>query len=260
MTLVSICLASYNGADYISAQIYSIQRACDYLSSRDTTYLFELLVYDDCSTDQTVAIVSNLNLPCLRVIKGSRSIGHVRSFEFLISLAKGDLIFLSDQDDIWPADRLFLMVSSFTQDVQALFGDFLAFSNYQERCLPPLRSLRMNPAPVSKLSITNILSIATGTSVHQYGSCCGFTASMSKALLPFPFFCKQHDKWISFVGSLSGMLYYLPTVVTFRRLHSNNLTSHSRPLLAKVLTRINFTLLFFFASARVISRLVHRSL
>ena len=93
MFSVSVCIATYNGAGFIKEQLDSI------LMQIPATA--EVLIGDDGSVDETISIVEGFNDPRIRVIRNSSNLGYVRNFENLIENARGDYIFLSDQDDIW---------------------------------------------------------------------------------------------------------------------------------------------------------------
>jgi glycosyltransferase involved in cell wall biosynthesis len=66
-------------------------------------------VCDDGSTDRTVAIVrefaASVSFP-IKVFENERNLGYSANFETAIRLCEGDLIALSDQDDIWYSNRL----------------------------------------------------------------------------------------------------------------------------------------------------------
>ena len=94
---VSVCMATYNGHKYIAKQIDSI---LPQLESTD-----ELLVSDDGSTDDTVDLVKSYHDSRVHLISGPRQ-GCVMNFEHAIKAAGGDIIFLSDQDDIWRHDKI----------------------------------------------------------------------------------------------------------------------------------------------------------
>ena len=91
---ISVCMAAYKGEKYIASQINSI---LSQLSDKD-----ELIVSDDEPSGDTERIVKEFakNDPRVRYIEGP-SKGVIKNFENAIKAATGDVIFLSDQDDIW---------------------------------------------------------------------------------------------------------------------------------------------------------------
>ena len=89
-------MCTYNGQKYIVQQLESIKE--------QTVPVDEIIICDDCSTDQTVLIIkeyiNNFSIP-IRLYVNHRNLGYTHNFEKAISLCCGDIIFLSDQDDIW---------------------------------------------------------------------------------------------------------------------------------------------------------------
>ena len=91
--MVSVCLASYNGEKFIKQQIDSI--LCQ-LGKHD-----EIIISDDSSTDRTVQIIKNYNDPRIKLIEDCKFQSPIFNLENALKQAKGDYIFLSDQDDFW---------------------------------------------------------------------------------------------------------------------------------------------------------------
>jgi glycosyltransferase involved in cell wall biosynthesis len=114
---VSVALCTYNGARYVEEQVRSILGQ-DYAP-------LELVVSDDGSTDDTLALVravvaeAKSDIP-LRVISGGPRLGVTLNFERAVAACQGDLIALSDQDDVWRADRLSTVVPLFEHDADLL--------------------------------------------------------------------------------------------------------------------------------------------
>lgn len=96
--MISVCMATYNGEKYIHEQMSSIlPQLCD---------LDEIIVCDDASVDKTVAILESFCDNRIKLFRNSSNLGHVKNFEKAISLANGEYIFLSDQDDIWEPNKI----------------------------------------------------------------------------------------------------------------------------------------------------------
>src|SRR5271157_5699616 len=105
---VSVAMTTFNGARFLPAQLESIEsqtRAPD-----------ELVIFDDCSTDTTRQILGNFRdrsrIPT-RVGLNTENLGYIRNFEKAVSECAGELLFLSDQDDVWHRDKIRKMVSEF---------------------------------------------------------------------------------------------------------------------------------------------------
>ncbi len=98
---LSVAMCTYNGARFLQAQLDSFQA--------QTRRPDELVVCDDGSTDESLAIVarfaSRAPFP-VRVERNQSRLGSTKNFEKAIGLCTGDLIATSDQDDVWLPDKL----------------------------------------------------------------------------------------------------------------------------------------------------------
>ena len=98
--LVSVIMATYNSSETISVSLKSIL---------DQTYKnIELLVVDDCSTDNTYEILDEYRKKYsqVRLFKNNENIGLTKSLNFLINKSKGEFIARQDSDDISNSDRI----------------------------------------------------------------------------------------------------------------------------------------------------------
>ena len=100
-TRISVAMCTYNGERFLPQQLASI--------AAQTRLPDELVVCDDRSTDRTVAIVrefaASVPFP-VKVFENERNLGYSANFEAAIRRCEGDLIALSDQDDIWYPQHL----------------------------------------------------------------------------------------------------------------------------------------------------------
>src|SRR5687767_8891539 len=97
---VSVCMATFNGARFVEAQVESILRE---LRPDD-----ELVVSDDGSSDATLDKVRRFSDARVRILAAGR-LGVAPNFEHALRHARGDCIFLSDQDDVWLPGKVELM-------------------------------------------------------------------------------------------------------------------------------------------------------
>jgi glycosyltransferase involved in cell wall biosynthesis len=100
MTLpaVSVIMAAYNGAPFIRETLDSL--------FAQTFTDFEVLVVDDCSTDDTLAVLKSCAEPRLRVIEAPANGGPAQARNRAFAAARGRYIAGLDQDDLCHPDRL----------------------------------------------------------------------------------------------------------------------------------------------------------
>ncbi len=83
---ISVCMATYNGSRFIEKQIQSI---LPQLSYND-----ELVIVDDCSSDQTVNLIQKFTDSRIKLWENTGNLGAIKNFEKSITNAEGDIIFL----------------------------------------------------------------------------------------------------------------------------------------------------------------------
>lgn len=108
--MISVCIATYNGEKYIAEQLNSI---LSQIGKDD-----EVLVSDDGSTDGTIAVIKSINDLRIKVLPPPIQIQQTSRNEWFtinkitanflnaIKYAKGDTVYLSDQDDVWLPDKV----------------------------------------------------------------------------------------------------------------------------------------------------------
>lgn len=104
MKQVSVVMCTYNGAKYLAPQLDSILR--------QTCPICEILIQDDGSTDETCRIVGEYQrqYPFIRLIRNEKNLGYNHNFLSAIARSKGEVVAISDQDDIWEADKLEMLL------------------------------------------------------------------------------------------------------------------------------------------------------
>lgn len=101
---ISVVMCTYNGEKYIREQLDSILR--------QTYPANEIIIQDDCSTDNTYNILCEYQqkYPTIHVYRNQKNKGINSNFFDAISKATGDYIAISDQDDIWENYKLELQL------------------------------------------------------------------------------------------------------------------------------------------------------
>lgn len=127
--MLSVALCTYNGEKYITTQINSILK--------QSTPVDEIVICDDGSTDNTIAIIDEIkqnNSTNIIIHRNAHNLGVCANFELAVSLCKGDIIFLSDQDDIWNPYKVKTIVSWFETNPHksAVFTDATLIKDNEE--------------------------------------------------------------------------------------------------------------------------------
>ncbi len=110
---VSVCMGIYNGEKYIEKQLQTI---LDQSRPAD-----EVILCDDGSTDATVDIVEKF-IQCnglqdtWKLYQNEENKGYPGNFYYAMSLCKGDIVFLADQDDVWETGKIKHMIQIMERD------------------------------------------------------------------------------------------------------------------------------------------------
>lgn len=107
-------MCTYNGAEFLPAQLESIAA-----QSRQPD---EIVICDDASTDETVSVIKQF---AATVQTNEKNLGSIKNFEKAINLCTGDIIVLSDQDDVWREDKLEVIGAAFERNAKTglVFSD-----------------------------------------------------------------------------------------------------------------------------------------
>ena len=191
---VSIAICTYNGERFLQRQLESF--ACQ------TRLPNEVIVCDDGSTDATVAIVKrwaeSVPFP-VRVTVNPQNLGFVKNFEQAISFCSGDIIFLSDQDDVWYPDKMERMARLFDQNPETglVYGNARIVDSREN-------DLGMDAAEYSRTGCDyrepGYFLPPEDRTVPLYAGClCAIRKSLANRLLPIP---EQwpHDLWLFLAG------------------------------------------------------------
>lgn len=206
---ISVVMATYNGEHYIVEQLKSLAE-----QSRQAD---EVLILDDCSTDLTVSsiheFISSNNLSSWKVITNRRNNGWRRNFWKGIQLAKGDLIFLCDQDDIWDLKKIELMsnVMERNTNIDLLASNYTKFfSNGKQK-----KSSFCDKLICQKIyyNIFNILLPGCTYCVKQ-----SFIKRIEKYWTPDT----AHDEFLWRYALFSNSLYLYPSSLILWRKHENS--------------------------------------
>lgn len=187
-------MCTYNGTRFLQEQLDSI--------AAQTRPPDELVVCDDCSTDETREIIERFasvaSFP-VRLYVNDKNLGSTKNFEKAIALCRGDIIALSDQDDIWHQEKLALMGNSFS--VNDRTGLVFTDAELVDENLNPL-NLRMwqlifQPSELRRVRKGQALNVFLNKQFTITGATLAFRSGLRKYILPIPtetFLI--HDGWI----------------------------------------------------------------
>lgn len=110
--LVSIIMPAYNAGKFIEASITSV--------IQQTYDKWELIIINDCSTDNTLEILKNVNDSRISIINNERNLGVAETRNNGLMQAKGQYLAFLDSDDLWLKDKLRIQVIELKANVNAI--------------------------------------------------------------------------------------------------------------------------------------------
>jgi len=212
--LVSIAMSTYNGEAFLQEQLESIL---------NQTYTnLEIIISDDCSTDNTVEIIQEYKNKDKRITfhQNEKNIGFVKNFEKAISLCNGEFIALSDQDDIWKRNKIEIYLNEIQKNV-LIYSNAILIDKYSKENGKELFS-DVDKLCKGKVNNSFLLdNVASGNTMM-------FKKELVKYILPIPSKITYHDFWISFVASTYGTINYTEEPMTYYRRHIEQVTNRTK--------------------------------
>ncbi len=202
---VSIAMATYNGGKYLREQLDSFLA--------QTRLPDELVITDDCSTDDTLAIIETFAATApfeVRWERNEENLGYTGNFNKALMKAAGDLVFLSDQDDVWFPEKLERMERYALEDPEALVVMNDA----------ALTDGDLNDTGLTKLG--QIASAGMRDSSFVMGCCAAVRRELLDLCLPIPAGYKGHDGWIVKMAEGVGRKCVFADVLQWYRRHDEN--------------------------------------
>ena len=219
----SVAMAAYNGGRYLPEQIDSI---LDQLGQND-----ELIVSYDISSDNTLDILDDYAAhdPRVKIFKNTKP-GIVGNFNNAISKCTKDIVFISDQDDIWMPGKREVM----REVLNASHAD-LAIHNVVH--IDSEGNVISGPL-FQEYGIR--AGLLRNFAKPRYSGCCmAFPASTKRIIWPMPDSVVNYDHWIGFVCEALGNIVFVDDILLHHRLHGDNATVSRRPLGVVLQQRMN---------------------
>ncbi|MDR1258423.1 MAG: glycosyltransferase family 2 protein [Tannerellaceae bacterium] len=206
--LVSVVLGAYNGERYLKEQIDSILEQ----TYRD----IELIITDDCSTDDTAGILKDYagRYENVHVYFNEENLGLIRNYEKALKYPKGAYIAFADQDDIWLPHKIQSLLDNIG-DSMLIYSD-CAYIDADGRLMGKKLSDYRN-----LISGRNLYMLDSGSGIWIAAHAMMFRRELLDPALPFsPYF--SHDTWLAYIAMLKGNVTFLPEVLVLYRQHGAN--------------------------------------
>ena len=219
----SIAMATYNGEKFILEQLESF--------ANQTVLPNEVVITDDCSTDNTLSLINSFKKTApftVRVYSNETNLGYTQNFNKALQLCTNELIFLSDQDDVWFPNKIeyILNLTDQHQDKDLFMID------------TELTDGNLHPSGLTKQG--QIKNAGQGEKAFVMGSCSAVRKRFLDAILPIPESFIGHDDWIVILADFLHLRIIDKTVLQYYRRHDNNVSN----VIYNSLTKINRNIVY----------------
>lgn len=223
-------MATYNGQKYIHEQLASI---LPQLGDDD-----EVIISDDGSTDGTLDIIAAFNDRRIKVYHHVETITTTflldkptHNFENAIRHARGNVIFLADQDDVWLPDKVQTMCKAL-KNADLVIHDCTVVDENKH----VLHDSYFEYNGLRRSLIGNIIKMS------YLGCCMAMKKSVIDAALPFPKTKVGHDFWITIIAKLYFKTIIIQQPLILYRRHHDNKTMSGEKSNHSLWFKINYRL------------------
>jgi len=203
--MISVCMTTYKGEKFREEQITSIKKN---IKSTD-----QFIISEDGEDE---AFLEQLRMSEGNIVpmKGP-GCGVVANFEYALSHAKGDIIFLSDQDDVWTDDKVQTVLNVFeTSNCVLVVHDADLMDGDGEQIEESFYAIRGSRAGIWKNIWKN----------SYIGCCMAFRKELLEYALPFPTTGTLHDQWLGLLAEQMGDVIFIEDKLLHYRRHGENVS------------------------------------
>lgn len=232
---ISVAMCTYNGAEFLRAQLESI--------AGQTRPPDEIVICDDGSTDETESVIRSFTGAPLFLHTNEKNLGAVKNFERAIGLCTGDVIALSDQDDVWREDKLQLIEEAFRKTPTA--GLVFSDAEIVDEKLNPLNRRMWNEVDFNAHKRKLVAQgraldvLITGWTVT--GAAMAFRSEYKTLALPIPIDIPMiHDGWIALsVAAVSDVIAIDEPLIKYRQHEGQQIGAPKRKTNAQPATTLD---------------------
>lgn len=211
--IVSVAMTTYNGERYVVKQLESIYN--------QTMKPDEVFICDDGSKDNTVHLINDFinshHLDNWKVMVNNPNLGWKENFFKVTGLVNGDIIFFSDQDDIWNEDKIEMMSTLMIKhQMGALYANKIIIDS-ESHLMSGRQESTFFSGKLSKIELN-----PSFCSIKTLGCCMCINREVAEIYQRVGFYEDDHDSQCGRLALLFTSLWYLDKPVIRYRIHEGN--------------------------------------
>ena len=196
-------MATYNGATYLREQLESF--------ITQTRQPDELIVCDD----DTLIILDEFKKVAsfdVHIHVNKKNLGYAQNFNKALSFCSGDLVFLSDQDDVWFKDKI------------ATITEIAEKDSRNEVFMNDAELTHENLTPTGITILSQHRSGGVSNDIFVLGCCAAVRGRFLKQILPVPVETYSHDCWIVTLADGLKRRCIIGETLQYYRRHGKNVS------------------------------------
>lgn len=230
---INIILITYNHANYIKQTLESILM-------QELPYDVEIIVADDCSTDNTVDIIKEYETSTpfsFLYLDKTKNIGYVRNYQQAFAACSGDYIAIMEGDDYWLTPYHLKNHISF---LEKLPDSSMSYNRHLRLFEDQNREEIFDWTGDKDYQLITTEQLALGNRIGNL-SCCIFRGKLVQQLDQKLFDMEIADWMLGMYMGQFGPLLYLKEVTSAYRIHDNGQWSqmNERDQCARIIELIN---------------------
>ncbi len=219
-TKVSVLVITYNHQNYIAEALNSVLM-------QEHDYTCEIIIADDCSTDNTITIIheyQNRYPQVIKVLETSTNMGITRNYQKGFKACSGNYVAVIEGDDYWISrDRIRTMVE-FLDEYK---GCVLAFNRY---IVSNMSLNYIQPWPINEaFQLLTVSDLIKDNFIGNFSTCV-YRNNVIKSLPDSLYDMKVYDWMFNIAVSHHGLIAYIPKVMSTYRQHNAGVWSQKSQL------------------------------
>lgn len=215
---VSVIVAAYNGEKYIEEMLESIWN--------QTYRPIQLIISDDCSTDQSMSIIYNWSRERtaddfkIDILRKRKNTGLSANVSGAVKKVAGEYLCIADQDDIWRSDKIERQVEYLYQNPDCIMCLCdRAIIDAQGHLLYKSEDVILN----NMVRKRNLKMVLQNPSIYS-ANCMCLRSSCIGEIFPIPQKMIEHDTYIASMAAHYGNIGYLYKPLVKYRIHDTNVS------------------------------------
>ncbi len=209
---VSVILITYNHSSYIRQTLESILM-------QQTPHRVEIIVADDCSSDNTVEIIKEYQDKtafAFTFLKGEKNLGYIRNYQRAFAACSGDYIAIMEGDDYWLNSN---HLQNHIDHLESLPESSMSFNRHVRLFVEENREEIFDWNASEDYELVSTVDLALGNRIGNL-SCCVFRGDLIRNIDPKLFDMEIADWMLGMYMGQWGPLLYLKEVTSVYRIHN----------------------------------------